>query len=111
MIKKQVKFENIKEELVDLQAIFLAGIQDGVLTIKELNKESEKFKKISAYKEALKNAQYVIFSVYMCKDYHNLEKFIFIDKTGKLVCEVSGTEMDLYDMIKDCEKLIEAKEY
>jgi len=111
VIHQHVKFENIQDELVDLQTVFLDSIQKDILTIKQLNKESEKFKKVVAHKEALKDAMYVIFSVHMCKDYHNLEKFVFVDATGKLVCEVSGTEMYLYDMIKDCDKLVEAKEY
>jgi hypothetical protein len=58
----------------------------------------------------LKKAQYVIFSKYMNKKFHDSEAFIFVDATGKNVCSLSGREIDLYDMIMDCKNLIEKKE-
>jgi hypothetical protein len=111
VIKCNVKFENLEEVLVDLQPVLKNSLQKEILTIKELNKEGEKFKKISEKKCDLKNAVYVIFSSYMCKDYHESESFIFVDATGKSVCTISGRETDLYDMIKDCHKLVESKSY
>ncbi len=109
MIKCHVKFENLEEELVHLQTVLKNSLQKEILTIKELNKEGEKFKGIVQKLPALQDAIYVVFSSYMCQDYHENESFIFIDATGKNVCTISGREMDLYDMIKDCEKLVESK--
>ena len=111
MIKCNVKFENLEEELHDLQPVLKNSLQKEILTIKELNKDGEKFKNISEKKCDLKNAEYVIFSSYMCKDYHESETFIFVDATGHTVCTISGREMDLYDMLKDCHKLVESKSY
>ncbi|ADN08759.1 hypothetical protein Saut_0710 [Sulfurimonas autotrophica DSM 16294] len=45
----------------------------------------------------------------MCKDYHESETFVFIDETGNSVCTISGRELDLYDMIKNCDNLVEQK--
>jgi len=111
MIKCNAKFENIEEELVNLHGVLKNSLQNDILTIKELNKKSEKFLRIVEERPVLKNAKYVIFSVFMCKDYHKSESFIFVDETGKDVSIISGVEMDLYDMIKDCETLVEAKPY
>ncbi|MBD3797307.1 MAG: hypothetical protein IE887_06130 [Campylobacterales bacterium] len=41
--------------------------------------------------------------------YHESEQFVLVDKKGKIVCTISGREMDLYDMIKNCENLVENK--
>jgi hypothetical protein len=111
MIKCNVKFENLEEELVDLQSVLKNSLQKEILTIKQLNKEGLKFKKASQQVCDLKDAEYVIFSAYMFDNYHESETFVFIDATGNKVCSISGREMDLYDMIKDCEKLVETKSY
>ena len=111
MIKCHIKFENLEEELVDLQDVLKNSLQKEILTIKQLDKDGEKFKYVSKNIHNLEDAEYVIFSSFMCKDYHKSETFIFIDATGKTVCTISGREMDLYDMIKDCDKLVEAKSY
>mgnify|MGYP006995565928 FL=1 len=111
MIKCNVKFENLEEELVDLQSVLKNSLQKEILTIKELNKEGQKFKKALELVGDLKDAEYVIFSTYMFDNYHESETFVFIDATGNKVCAISGREMDLYDMIKDCEKLVETKSY
>jgi len=108
MIKCDTKFENLDKELCDLQDILKNSIQNEVLTIKSINKEGKKFKSIVNKFDNLDQAEYVIFSSYMDKNYHESETFIFVDKTGKRVCVVSGRELDLYDMIKNCDKLIES---
>jgi hypothetical protein len=46
----------------------------------------------------------------MNKKFHDSEAFIFVDATGKNVCSLSGRDIDLYDMIMDCENLVEKKE-
>lgn len=110
MFKCHDKFENLEEELVDLQDVYKNSLQNEVLTIKKLNKESEKYKNISQNVHDLDGAEYVIFSKYMNKDFHDLEKFIFVDHTGKNVCTLSGRELNLYNMIEDCDNLREAKQ-
>ena len=109
MIKCNVKFENLEEELVELSSVFKNSLQKDILTIKQLNKDGEKFKYISKNVRDLKDAEYVIFSAFMCDDYHESETFIFVNARGSNVCTISGREMDLYDMIKDCENLVEVK--
>jgi len=111
MIKCHIKFENLEEELVDLQEVLKNSLQKEILTIKQLDKDGEKFKNASKKVPELHDAEYVIFSVYMCENYHELETFIFVDVTGKTVCKISGREMDLYDMIKNCDRLVESKGY
>lgn len=111
MFKCHEKFENLEEELSDLQEVYKNSLQNEVLTIKKLNKESDKYKDVSQNVRDLDGAEYVIFSKYMDKEFHDLEKFIFVDHTGKTVCTLSGRELNLYNMIKDCDNLREAKEY
>jgi len=47
----------------------------------------------------------------MSKEFHESEKFVFIDKVGNTVCTLTGVDLDLYDMIKKCELLRESKEF
>jgi hypothetical protein len=105
-----IKFENLEEELVNLTDVLKNSLQSEVLSIKKLVKSCDKFKHLSKNVPDLDDAEYVIFSKYMNKKFHDSEAFIFIDSTGKNVCNVSGRDMDLYDMIMDCENLVEKKE-
>ncbi len=109
MIKCGDKFANLEEELVNLQDVLKNSLQNEVLTIKKIDKAGEKFNSIVDRFCNLCNAEYVIFSVHMCKDYHESETFVFIDETGNNVCTISGRELDLYDMIKNCDNLVEQK--
>ena len=111
MIKNGIKFVNLEDELIDLPKVLKNSLQKEVLTIKSLNKEGAKFQSIVNRFCNLDEALYVIFSAYMCKDYHESESFVFVDKKGKQVCTISGRELDLYDMIKDCDNLVEQKKY
>lgn len=111
VIKSGVKFENLEDELFNLQDVLKNSLQQEVLTIKKLDKEGKKFNSIVDKFCNLKEAEYVIFSVHMCKDYHESESFVFVDKSGKTVCTISGRELDLYDMIKNCDNLVEANKY
>ena len=106
-----VKFENLESELVDLPEVFKNSLQNDVLTIKKLNKESEKFKKVCTYECDLQKAEYVIFLSYIGKEYHEHETFVFTDATGSIVCNLSGKELSLYNMITDCDNLVESEEY
>ncbi len=110
-MKHHIKFANLEEELVDLPEVLKNSLQNEVLAIKKIDKTCEKFKKVSDSFCDLNIAEYVIFSKFMGKEYHNLETFIFVDSTGKSVCNLSGREIELYNMIKDCENLIESEDY
>jgi len=110
-VKHHIKFENLEEELVDLPEVLKNSLQNEVLAIKKIDKSCEKFKKASDSFCDLNAAEYVIFSKFMGKEYHNLETFIFVDSTGKNVCNLSGREIELYNMIKDCDNLIESEDY
>ncbi len=109
-MSEHIKFENLEEELVDLTDVLKNSLQNDVLSIKKLVKSCDKFKHVSEIKSDLNDAEYVIYSKYMNKKYHESEAFIFVNHTGKTVCSVSGREMDLYDMIMDCDNLVEKKE-
>lgn len=111
MIKCDKKFENLEEEFLNLPEVLKNSLQNGILTIKQLDKEGEKFAYVSKNICDLRDAEYVIFSAYMNKDYHESETFIFIDSTGKQVASLSGRDTDLYDMIKNCDKLIESRKF
>ena len=110
-MKHHIKFANLEEELVDLPEVLKNSLQSEVLAIKKIDKSCEKFKKSSENFTDLNSAEYVIFSKFMGKEYHNLETFIFVDSTGKSICNLSGREIELYNMIKECENLIETKDY
>jgi hypothetical protein len=43
-------------------------------------------------------------------EFHESEAYIFIDAKGRDICNISGREMDLYEMIIDCENLIVKKQ-
>jgi len=111
MLKCYEKFENLEEELVDLQSVLKNSLQKEVLDIKQLDKESPKFQDVSKNFPVLKEAEYVVYSKFMSKEFHESESFIFIDKTGHTVCTLTGRDLELYEMIKKCEKLRETQVY
>lgn len=111
MLKCHDKFENLEAELVNLQNVLKNSLQKEILEIKKIDKNSDKYKKISIELPQIIGSDYVIYSKFMTKEYHESESFIFIDSTGNTVCTLSGRDLDLYDMIKKCENLVEAKEY
>ncbi len=111
MIKCDKKFENLEEELLNLPTVLKNSLQKDILTIKQLNKEGEKFAYVSKNLCDLSGAEYVIFSKYMNQNYHESETFIFVDSTGRQVCTLSGRDIDLYNMIKKCDKLIESHKF
>lgn len=103
------KYENLESELTDLQDVLKRSLQNDVLQIKRLVKSCDKFKCVAHSMCNLSEAEYVIYSKYMKKELHNSESFVFIDKTGKNVCHASGLELALYDMVEECDNLIESK--
>jgi len=110
MIHCHKKFENLEEELSQLQDVLKNSLQKEVLTIKELDKESQKFKTVASKFPELLNAHYVIFSTFMSKEFHDSESFIFVNVSGANVTTLCGRDLDLYEMIKECEKLKAAQE-
>lgn len=109
MFKCNKKFDNLEEELFELPEVLKNSLQNEVLDIKQLNKESEKFEHSCELFPALRAASYVVYSKFMKKEFHENESFIFVDKKGATLCTLSGRELDLYDMIEKCEKLKENK--
>ncbi|MEA3371024.1 MAG: hypothetical protein U9Q40_06755 [Campylobacterota bacterium] len=109
-MKEHVKYENLEEELVDLQEVLKNSLQNDVLEIRKVDKSCDKFNTVMHQFCDLSKAEYVIFSKFMAKEYHNLETFIFLDATGKSICNLSGRDIDLYNMIKECNNLVEAKD-
>lgn len=110
-MKHHVKFENLEEELVDLQDVLKNSLQNEVLEIRKVDKSCDKFQKVMNQFCDLSAAEYVVFSKFMPKEYHTLETFIFLDATGKTLCNLSGRELDLYNMIKECNNLVQSKDY
>jgi len=106
-----VKFENLEKEFSEMSDVLKNSLQRDILSIKKLVKSCEKFKSVSLKFPKLKDAQYVIFSKYMKKEFHESETYIFVDVKGRDVCNISGREMDLYDMIMDCKNLVEKKQH
>jgi hypothetical protein len=110
-MKNYLKFANLEEELSDLHGVYKNSLQKDILVIRRIDKECEKFKNLSASFNELKLSEYVIFSKFMSKDYHDMEMFVFIDKTGNTTGNLSGRDLDLYNMITECDNLIETSEY
>lgn len=108
---QRLKFENLESEFIDLPEVYKNSLQNEILEIKKINKDCEKFKNISKDIDGINNAEYVIFSKFMGKKFHELETFIFINHTGKTVCNLSGRELDLYNMIMDCDNLVQTEDY
>ncbi|MFA6136965.1 MAG: hypothetical protein WC667_02650 [Sulfurimonas sp.] len=108
---KTEKYENLESELTNLQDVLKESLQNDILQIKRLIKNSEKFKHVSDDICDLADAEYVVYSKYMTKELHDSEYYIFIDKKGNTVCRASGKELSLYNMIEDTDNLIETKKY
>lgn len=109
-MKQHVKYENLEEELVDLQEVLKNSLQNDVLEIRKIDKSCDKFNNMMGQFCDLSEAEYVVFSKFMAKEYHDLETFIFLDSTGKSICNLSGRDIDLYNMIKECNNLVEVKD-
>lgn len=104
------KYLNIEEELPKLPRVLLNTIQSDVLEVKRLDKRCEKYIKACSEISELKDAYYVVYSKYIEKSNHKYEKFIFLDKDGAEICDVSGTKLELYGLIS-CPNLSLSEEY
>jgi len=99
------KYSNIDIILPNLSGVLKDAIQSEVLEIKTVDRECSKF--LKAYKEhpALAEAEFVVYSPYIQKRDHPFEHFVFLDRSGKSICHISGTEMELYGLLEVCSTL------
>ena len=105
------KYENLEQELPKLAKVLLNTIQSECLEIKAIEKTCAKFKDACASIPELNAAHYVVFSKYIDKANHPYEKFLFLNAEGEEVCDVSGTEMELYGILHSCDNLALSEEY
>ena len=104
------KYANIRSELPKLPEVLLNTIQSEVLEINRIDRACEKYAGACDKFPKLKDAQFVVYSKYIDKANHKYEKFIFLDKEGAEVCDVSGVEMELYGLLS-CTNLSYSEEY
>lgn len=93
------KYENIESELPKLPKVLLNTIQSDVLEIRIVNKLCTKYLSLCDDTPNIKNAVYVVYSKYIQRSDHGFEKFIFLDKDGAEVCDVSGQKIELYGLL------------
>ncbi len=93
------KYDHLEQELPKLPKVLLNTIQSEVLEIKKVDKSCDKFKKISQKYPELNEAEYVVYSSYVKKSDHKYEKFIFLDKDGEELCDLSGMDFELYGLL------------
>ena len=110
-MSKVEKYENIENELPKLQKVLRDAIQSDFLEIKSVEKGCEKYKKACEKVPDLDKAYFVVFSKYIKKSDHRYEKFIFLDKEGHEVCNVSGQDMALHGLLSPCMNLSISEEY
>ena len=102
---KNMKYTNIESELPRLQSVLKNAIQKDVLDIKTLDDNSDKFRLECQNCPILKNAQYVVYSPHMQKQFQEYEHYVFLDKLGNTLCHKSGQDFHLYGMLKPCVNL------
>ncbi len=105
------KYTNIEKELPNLVPVLKEALQSDFLDIRRVDKDCEKYKCEREHACFLNDAAYVIYSPYVEKADHHSELFVFIDESGKTLCHVGGTEMELYGLIKPCENLKLSEDY
>ncbi len=105
------KYANIQEQLPNLQPVLRDAIQTDFLEIQSIDRRCDKYLSACEKIPDLSNAFYVVYSRYVKKSDHRYERFIFLDETGKEVCNVSGQEMELYGLLSSCMSLELSKEY
>ena len=105
------KYSNLDETLPELPKVLKDALQTDFLEVKSVEKTCEKYQTECAAIPMLNKASYVIYSPYIKKADHEHEIFIFVDELGKILCHVGGVEMELYGLIKPCNKLHLSEEY
>ena len=110
-MKTLTKYENIEKELPNLIPVLKQAIQTDMLYIKKVNKECEYYAKESKRACFLTNAHYVIYSPYIKEVDHERELFVFLDDTGKTICHIGGSAIEIGGLIQPCENLKLSDEY
>ena len=93
------KYANIQQKLPKLSEVLLNTVQSDVLEIRKLKKTCDKYDVACKKIPTLKDAFFVIYSKYITKENHKYEKFIFLDNQGAEICDVSGSDMELYGLL------------
>ena len=81
------------------------------MEVQSIDRGCDKFLSTCEKVPELCDAHYVVYSKFIKKSDHRYEKFVFLDETGKEVCNVSGQEMELYGLLCSCMSLELSKEY
>jgi hypothetical protein len=105
---KAEKYSNLDDALPSLTCVLKDAIQSGMLEIKKIDKMSTKFLKAQEEHPVLSKAEFVVYSPYVRKADHPFEHFVFLDRSGKSLCHVSGTEMELYGLLDPCTNLLKS---
>jgi len=105
------KYSNLQERLPALKKVLLDSIQGDILEIKKVRLSCEEYEGVCQKFPKLSQAEFVIYSPYVEKNYHAFESFIFLDNKGNEVCHISGQDMALYGMLEPCKELLLSEEY
>jgi hypothetical protein len=103
---KSEKYSNIDDALPSLTCVLKDAIQSEMLEIKKVDKMCTKFLKAQQEHPVLSNAEFVVYSPYVRKEDHPFEHFVFLDRSGKSLCHISGTELELYGLLDPCTNLL-----
>ncbi|MEJ2468802.1 MAG: hypothetical protein P8Y65_03970 [Campylobacterales bacterium] len=105
---KSEKYSNLDDALPGLTCVLKDAIQAEMLEIKKVDKMCSKFLKAQQEHPVLSDAEFVVYSPYVRKADHPFEHFVFLDRSGKSLCHISGTEMELYGLLDPCTNLLTA---
>ena len=108
---KTEKYVNIDEALPELNNVLRDAIQSDVLEIKRVDKLCEKYHDAMQEHPHLGEAEFVVFSPYIRECDHPFEHFIFLDGSGKCICHVSGTALELSGICEACTDLRKSGDY
>jgi len=108
---KKDKYSNLNEILPSLSSVLKEAIQAETLEIKAVDKMCSRFLTASQKHPELSKAEFVIYSPYVRKADHAFEHFVFVDRIGKSICHISGSEMELYGLLVPCTNLRVSKTF
>jgi len=108
---KAEKYTNIDVALPELNEVLRNALQSDVLNIKRVDKLCEKYDAAMQEHPQLSEAAFVIFSPYVRECDHPFEHFIFLDGSGRCICHVSGTALDLTGICEACADLRMSSDY
>jgi len=102
---KTPKYSNIDDVLPNLSCVLKEAIQAESLEIMTVDKQCTKFLKAVKEHPDLSHAEFVVYSPYVRKADHPFEHFVFLDRSGKSICHISGREMELFGLLEPCTNL------